>query len=293
MGETRERLPAWLRVKVGKGVLGSRTREVLMRHGVSTVCSNARCPNIGECYESGTATFLLLGERCTRACGFCAVAAGAPLPPDPTEPRRVAGAAAELGLTHVVLTSVTRDDLDDGGAGCFVAAVHHIRGALPQATVEVLVPDFLGSAPAIDAVARCGADVVNHNIETVPRLYAVVRPEADYERSLALLARVRAVVPGARTKSGIMLGLGETTEEVLGVMDDLREAGCGVLTLGQYLRPSAAHLPVARYVPPEEFAALGQAAREKGFGFVASAPFARSSYRAHEALTQGTPAGRP
>ncbi len=277
-------MPEWLRVKVRKSSLGKETSARLARHGVSTVCANAKCPNIGECYHSGTATFLLMGERCTRGCRFCAVEGGPPEALDPTEPQRVAAAARELALSHVVITSVTRDDLLDGGASHFAATVRAVREALPEATIEVLVPDFLGDDAAIHAVVEAGLDVFNHNVETVPRLYAEVRPGADYRRSLHVLEHAHSLAPSVPTKSGFMLGLGEEHEEVLLVMDDLRSVGCQFLTLGQYLRPSPRHLPVARFVPPPEFEELGRAAREKGFAFVASAPFVRSSYRAHEAL---------
>lgn len=277
-------MPEWLRVKVRKSSLGKETSARLARHGVSTVCANAKCPNIGECYHSGTATFLLMGERCTRGCRFCAVEGGLPEALDPTEPQRVAAAARELALSHVVITSVTRDDLPDGGAAHIAATVRAVREALTEATIEVLVPDFLGDEAAVHAVVKVGLDVFNHNVETVPRLYPEVRPGADYGRSLHVLAHAHALAPDMPTKSGVMLGLGEEYEEVLRVMDDLRGVGCEFLTLGQYLQPSPRHLPVARFVPPQEFEEFGQAAREKGFAFVASAPFVRSSYRAHEAL---------
>jgi lipoic acid synthetase len=278
------RTPEWLRVKIRKSSLGKETSERLARHGVSTVCANAKCPNIGECYHSGTATFLLMGERCTRGCGFCAVGSLEPEALDPTEPERVAAAAAELGLSHVVITSVTRDDVADGGAAHFAATVDAVRRKLPKATVEVLVPDFAGDEEAVAVVCDAGVDVFNHNVETVPRLYPEVRPGADYRRSLRVLELAGRLRPETPTKSGVMLGLGEEREEVLAVMDDLRAVGCEILTLGQYLQPSPRHLPVARFVPPEEFGELGEAARRKGFGFVASDPFVRSSYRAHEAL---------
>jgi lipoic acid synthetase len=278
------RLPDWLRVKVRKGEQGAGTRALLARHRVSTVCSNARCPNIGECYATGTATFLLMGERCTRGCRFCAVESALPAPLDPDEPARVAAAAAELAVSHVVLTSVTRDDIPDGGAAHFAKTVRKVREALPGATVEVLVPDFRGDMAAVEAVARAGIDVFNHNLETVPSLYSVVRPGADYRRSLGVLEHAREAAPEVPTKSGLMVGIGETVDELFAVMDDLVSVGCRFLTLGQYLRPSPRHLSVERYVTPEEFEELGSAALRKGFRFVASAPFVRSSYRAHEAL---------
>ena len=284
MASQPHRLPDWLRVKVRKGEQGAGTRALLARHRVSTVCSNARCPNIGECYATGTATFLLMGERCTRGCRFCAVESALPAPLDPDEPARVAAAAAELAVSHVVLTSVTRDDIPDGGAAHFAKTVRKVREALPGATVEVLVPDFRGDMAAVEAVARAGIDVFNHNLETVPSLYSVVRPGADYRRSLGVLEHAREAAPEVPTKSGLMVGIGETVDELFAVMDDLVSVGCRFLTLGQYLRPSPRHLSVERYVTPEEFEELGSAALRKGFRFVASAPFVRSSYRAHEAL---------
>lgn len=278
------RLPDWLKVKTGKLALGSETRALLGRHGVNTVCANAKCPNIGECYSCGTATFLLLGDRCTRGCRFCAVRTDEPLPLDPTEPDRVAEAAAELRLSHVVLTSVTRDDLPDGGAAHFAATVRAVLRALPEATVETLIPDFGGDLAAVRAVVESGVTVLNHNLETVPRLYPIVRPGADYDRSLRVLAEARRAATLVLTKSGLMLGLGESREELLAVLEDLRSVGCDIVTLGQYLQPSARHLPVTRYVPPEEFDDLRDAGLAMGFAFVASGPFVRSSYRAHEAV---------
>jgi len=283
MSET-QRLPDWLRVKTGKGRQTRGTSALLARHGVSTVCANARCPNIGECYSCGTATFLLMGERCTRGCRFCAVDSAPPTPLDPTEPERVAAAAADLALHHVVLTSVTRDDLPDGGAKHIARTVRALKAVLPGSTVEVLVPDFLGDEAPVRTVLASGIDVFNHNVETVPRLYAEVRPGADYRRSLAVLAMARNAAPTVPTKSGLMVGLGEFRDELLGVFDDLRAVGCDLLTIGQYLQPTRSHYPVARYVPPPEFEELAGEARARGFAYVASAPFVRSSYRAHEAL---------
>jgi lipoyl synthase len=245
-----------------------------------TVCQEARCPNLAECFGRGTATFLILGDRCTRGCHFCAVDHARPEAPYPGEPGRLAAAAASLGLRHVVLTSVTRDDLPDGGAGHFAAAIKALRRRLPAATVEVLIPDFRGSAAALETVVRAGPDVLNHNVETVPRLYGSVRPGADYRRSLALLARAKDLRPGLVTKSGLMLGLGERTAEVIQVLQDLRRARCDLITLGQYLQPTDHQLPVARYLPPHEFAAYGDKARAMGFRGVASGPLVRSSYQA-------------
>ncbi len=288
MSEQR-RLPDWLRVKIGKGTQTRETGALLARHGVSTVCSNARCPNIGECYSCGTATFLLMGERCTRGCRFCAVESAPPTPLDPTEPERVAAAAAELGLRHVVLTSVTRDDLPDGGAEHLARTVRAVKAALPASTVELLAPDFLGNEESVRTALASGIAVFNHNVETVPRLYAEVRPGAHYRRSLAVLAAAHCLKPEVPTKSGLMVGLGETREELLGVFDDLRGVGCDLLTIGQYLRPTRHHYAVARYLRPEEFEELGAEARARGFRYVASSPFVRSSYRAHEALADAGP----
>jgi len=249
---------------------------------LNTVCQSAKCPNRGECFSSGTATFLIMGDACTRACRFCAVETRVPEPLDPDEPRRLAEAALRMGLTHVVVTTVTRDDVADGGAAHFVEVIRALRETVPDATVEVLTSDFAGRFESVDAVAAARPDVFNHNLETVPRLYAEVRPGADYERSLDVLARVRETQPDLPTKSGLMLGLGETEEEVLGVVEDLLGHGVALLTLGQYLRPSAAHLAVAEFVEPEVFSRLGKAARQMGFLSVSSAPFVRSSYHAGE-----------
>jgi lipoic acid synthetase len=277
--------PRWLWCPVSPQAEAAVARMTGLLDGLSlhTVCQEARCPNLAECFGQGTATFLLLGDRCTRGCHFCAVGHGAPAPPDPEEPQRVAEAAARLGLRHVVLTSVTRDDLPDGGAGHFAACLDALRRRLPRARVEVLIPDLRGSHTALEVVLQARPDVLNHNVETVPRLYRAVRPGADYGRSLALLARAKVQCPGLLTKSGLMLGLGERTAEVVQVLYDLRRAGCDLLTLGQYLQPSEEQLPVARYVPPEEFLAYGDKAREMGFRGVASGPLVRSSHQA-EAL---------
>jgi lipoic acid synthetase len=247
---------------------------------LNTVCKSAKCPNRGECFAEGTATFLVMGDACTRHCGFCAVSSCVPAPLDASEPARVAEAARRLGLRHVVVTSVTRDDLPDGGAAHMVAVIEAVRDALPDASVEVLTSDFAGSMESVDAVAAARPDVFNHNIETVPRLYATVRPQADYARSLAVLARVGDTAPEVPTKSGLMLGLGETPDEVLAVMSDLLGNGVKMLTLGQYLRPSVAHLAVERFVEPAEFARLAREGYRMGFDSVASAPFVRSSYHA-------------
>jgi lipoic acid synthetase len=247
---------------------------------LNTVCRSAKCPNRGECYASGTATFMVLGTECTRNCRFCAVEPARPLPPDPDEPARVAEAASRMGLRHIVVTMVTRDDLPDGGSGHVVATIRALRDRVPDAAVEVLVSDFGGDETAIDAVALASPDVFNHNVETVPRLYRTVRPQADYRRSLRVLERVREVAPGVPTKSGLMVGLGEHPEEVEAVMSDLRSVGVDIVTVGQYLRPSKDHLEVTEFVTPEQFASYGRTARRLGFTGVASAPFVRSSYHA-------------
>jgi lipoyl synthase len=260
-----------------------RMRVLFERSSLHTVCESASCPNRGECFFRGTATFLLLGDVCTRHCTFCAVSKGTPLDPDKSEPASVARVVARLGLGHVVLTSVTRDDLDDGGAAHFAQTVHDIREVSPGATVEVLVPDFGGRASSITTVLESRPDVVNHNIETVPKLYAEVRPAAAYDRSLKLLRRVSSdgrVI----AKSGIMLGMGEERGEVVAVMRDLLSAGCRFLTIGQYLPPTARHHPVRRYLEPQEFDEYADVGREMGFAAVVSGPFVRSSYMAAEML---------
>jgi lipoic acid synthetase len=272
--------PAWLRRGIPSGEAHGRLRAFLEAGGLRTVCDEARCPNRQECFSCGTATFLILGDTCTRRCRFCAVHQGTPRPPDPDEPGRVAAAAAGMGLTHVVVTSVTRDDLPDGGAGLFAATLRALRARLPAARVELLVPDFAGDDAALGTVLAAGPDVLNHNLETVARLYGAVRPGADYGRSLALLRRVAEAFPGIAVKSGLMLGLGERPEEVAGALRDLRAAGCTVLTVGQYLPPTGVSLPAARYLPPEEFDRWRDAALGLGFAAAASGPFVRSSYRA-------------
>lgn len=281
-GSGAKRLPAWLRRPLARGGEYHAVEGLLDELQLSTVCREAKCPNRGECYASGTATFLIAGDACTRGCRFCAVDTRAPLPLDPEEPARVAEAVARLGLRHAVVTMVTRDDQSDGASGHVVATIEAIRAAAPGVAVEVLVSDFGGDRAAVDRVADARPDVFNHNLETVPRLYAEVRPGADYRRSLQVLERAKQRVPGMPTKSGLMLGLGETRDEVLAVMRDLREVGCDLLTLGQYLRPSARHLPVAEFVEPAEFALLAREGRRMGFAGVASAPFVRSSYHAAE-----------
>jgi lipoic acid synthetase len=277
------RKPPWLKVSGFSGHQFEQVSHLLKAYGLNTVCQAANCPNRGECFNRGTATFLIMGPLCTRNCRFCDVPPGVPGELDPGEPLRVAQAAAELKLRHVVITSVTRDDLPDGGAGQFVQVVREIRRLLPQATVEILTPDFKGVDNAAELMIGARPDVFNHNLETVPRLYPRVRPGADYGRSLELLRQVGEGSDFA-TKSGLMLGLGETTGELQTVFDDLSAAGVSILTMGQYLAPSREHYPVQRYVPPEEFEQIGQMARQAGILRVISAPLVRSSYRADEAM---------
>lgn len=283
------RLPPWLRVGLPRGAGYGRTATLVAAHGLCTVCKNARCPNIFECYSRGTATFLVLGETCTRNCVFCNIASGRPSPPDPGEPERVAVAAVRLGLRHVVVTSVTRDDLPDGGAAHFAAVTARLRRALPGAGVELLVPDFQGSASALAGVLEAGPDVLNHNVETVPELYARVRPQADYARSLELLRRA-ASRPGMRVKSGLMLGFGESLDQARAVIADLAGAGCSMITVGQYLRPSRRHPEPVRYVHPDEFEALAAYGRDLGVAGMFCGPLVRSSYHAAMQAGSGTTA---
>jgi lipoic acid synthetase len=275
------RLPAWLKRPLPAGNENFFTHNLLRELRLETVCENARCPNRPECYARRTATFMILGNVCTRPCGFCSVPRGEPEVLEDDEPERVAEAAFRLGLRHVVITSVTRDDLPDGGSDHFARCIEAVR-ARTGAVVEVLTPDFLGDTTAIDRVLEARPEVYNHNMETVPRHYRKVRGRAEYQRSLDLLAHVKLRAPDIVTKSGLMLGLGETTEELLDVLADLRAVGCDVLTLGQYLAPTLRHIPVVRYVRPEEFDALGVLARSLGFAQVAAGPFVRSSYHADE-----------
>jgi lipoic acid synthetase len=256
--------------------------ELLDRLKLHTICESAHCPNVGDCFSRKTATFLILGSVCTRNCSFCAVAKGRPLAVDDEEPEHLLAAVEKLGLRYVVITSVTRDDLDDGGASHFARTVNLIHEKRPGTLVEVLIPDFCGSFEALRVVVGARPEVINHNVETVPRLYAEVRTGADYRRSVRLLSRVKNLEPGIVTKSGLMLGLGETRQEVVGVMNDLREAGCDLLTLGQYLSPSAQHYPISRFVTPDEFSEFVTIGRDLGFAEVASAPLVRSSFRAAE-----------
>ncbi len=284
MGDGRPPLkkPPWLRVTIPAGGAYRQIRELVERGGLHTVCQEALCPNQGECFSRGTATFLILGDRCTRNCRFCAVEHAPSSPADPDEPRRVAEAVESMGVSYVVVTSVTRDDLADGGAGLFADTVREIRKRRPPTLVELLVPDFLGSLEALKTVLASRPDVLNHNLETVPRLYATVRPGARYGRSLELLRRVKELDPGVVTKSGLMLGLGETDDEVAETLRDLREVGCDIVTLGQYLQPSKDHLRVERFVEPEAFDRWRERALAMGFGGAACGPLVRSSYKARE-----------
>jgi len=273
------RHPEWIKVK-STGTHA--TRKVLRQHGVSTVCEEARCPNQGRCFSKSTATFMILGDRCTRNCSFCAVESSKPLPPDPHEPERVANAALTLGLEYVVITSVTRDDLPDGGAGQFAKSIYAARKINNTIKIEVLVPDFKGNIEAIKTVLDAGPDVFNHNVETVPGLYSTVRPMADYPTSINILKTAKKLYPGIKTKSGIMLGLGEKEPEVLSVIKDLRDAGCDFLTIGQYLQPRRNNLPVVEYIKPEVFEQYRIKGLEMGFKAVASSPLTRSSMDAGE-----------
>ncbi len=277
------RKPAWIRVKAPTHPIWLETRRLMRAKNLVTVCEEAACPNIGECWSRRHATVMIMGEVCTRACAFCNVATGIPGPLDPDEPRRVAEAVAAMGLAHVVVTSVDRDDLEDGGAAHFAATIRAIRLASPATTVEVLTPDFLRKGErAIETVVAARPDVFNHNLETVPRLYPTIRPGARYFVSLRLLARVKEIDPSIFTKSGLMVGLGEERLELLQVMDDLRAAEVDFLTLGQYLQPTPKHAPIARFIPPEEFDELAALARGKGFALVAASPLTRSSYHADQ-----------
>jgi lipoyl synthase len=274
--------PDWIRVKAPVSPGYMETREIVRSNGLHTVCEEAGCPNIGECWEKKHATFMIMGDTCTRACAFCNVKTGLPGALDPAEPERVAQATAKLGLAHVVITSVDRDDLDDGGAAHFGAVIRAIRARCPQTTIEVLTPDFLRKEGAVETVVAAKPDVFNHNLETVPSNYLTVRPGARYFASLHLLQRAKELDPLIFTKSGIMVGLGEERNEVLQVMDDLRAADVDFLTVGQYLQPSRKHHPVVRFVPPDEFKALATIAYAKGFAMVSASPLTRSSHHAGE-----------
>ena len=276
----RQRKPEWLKARVPGGENYSRLKSLIDKSRLHTVCEEARCPNMGECWNSGTATFMILGDTCTRSCGFCAVKTGRPEFLDKDEPRRVGEAVEIMKLRHAVITSVNRDELFDGGAQLFADTIKEIRSRVPACRIEVLIPDFVGSEQALNIVLDAQPDILNHNTETVPRLYKTVRPQAHYNRSLELLFRAKQ--KGFLTKSGLMLGLGETIDEVIDTMSDLREVECDILTLGQYLQPTQSHLPVKRYVRPEEFAMLKQRGLEMGFRYIESGPLVRSSYHAAE-----------
>lgn len=272
------RRPEWLKVKIPSGEEYLRLKDLMARHRLHTVCEEARCPNMGECWNAGTATFMILGDVCTRSCGFCAVKTGRPEFVDTGEPARVAEAVRIMEVRHAVITSVNRDELEDGGASIFAATIRAARMARPGITIEVLIPDFRGDAAALQIVVDARPDILNHNTETIPRLYPAVRPQGEYVRSLELLARAKQA--GMLTKSGLMLGLGETAEEVLEVLSDLHAASCDIVTLGQYLQPTKEHTPVDRFVRPEEFAMLKEKAMVMGFRHIESGPLVRSSYHA-------------
>jgi lipoic acid synthetase len=274
--------PDWLRVRAPGGPNYRGLKGLVDRLRLHTVCESARCPNIGDCWERRTATFMILGDICTRSCGFCAIKTGRPLELDLGEPERVAEAVAALDLRHTVITSVNRDELPDGGAAIFAGTIRAIRELCPHTSIEVLIPDFKGVWWALQAVMEARPDILNHNLESIARLYYCVRPQAKYDRSLELLRRAKEMAPAVLTKSGMMLGVGEEDDEIIRSMADLRAADCDILTLGQYLRPSPQHIPVRRYVPPETFAALRRLGLEMGFRHVESGPLVRSSYHADE-----------
>jgi lipoic acid synthetase len=274
--------PPWLKVRAPGSPNYLRLKSLMRELELHTVCEDARCPNIGECWNHGTATFMILGDVCTRACAYCAVAHGRPAVVDQDEPRRVATAIQRLSLNYVVVTSVDRDDLADGGASIFAATVRETRARLPECRIEVLIPDFQGDADALRVVLDARPDILNHNTETVPRLYRMARSGGRYTRTLELLDRARRYVPDVPTKTGLMVGLGEELDELVDTFRDLREVGCQILTIGQYLRPSPQHAPMARYYHPDEFRRLKEVALDLGFVHVESGPLVRSSYHAHE-----------
>jgi lipoic acid synthetase len=280
------RKPGWLKVKAPGGPNYAHIKGMMRELGLHTVCEEARCPNIGECWEHKAATFMILGDVCTRNCAYCAVAHGTPAPYDPVEPVRLAEAVARMGLAHVVITSVDRDDLPNGGAEAFAGSIGEIRKRLPETSVEVLIPDFKGSEQALAIVMEARPDILNHNLETVDRLYRLARPGGRYQRALDLLANARRMVPDGLTKSGIILGMGEEWDELIQAMKDLRRSEVNILTLGQYLRPSEAHLPIARYYRPDEFAELAAIGLQLGFDHVQASPLTRSSYHAWEQIDQ-------
>ena len=290
---TRGRRPPWLRVKAAGGPKYEELIALFRGHRLHTVCEEAMCPNLAECWSRGTATFLLMGDTCTRSCGFCKIKTGNPGTLDPDEPRRVAQSVEAMQLNHAVLTSVNRDELPDGGAWVFAESIRWIRRLVPGCTIEVLIPDFKGSGPALQKVMDAQPEILNHNIETVPRLYRRVRPQARYQQSLGVLRLAKEINPRSLSKSGIMLGLGETWEEILEVMDDMRVHDVEIMTMGQYLQPSRYHLPIKRYYTPKEFELLKTEGKTRGFRWVESGPLVRSSYhadgQAHLALSQSLP----
>jgi lipoic acid synthetase len=287
------RKPGWLKVRAPGGVNYAHIKTLMRELGLHTVCEEARCPNVGECWEHKAATFMILGDVCTRNCTYCAVTHGTPTAFDPLEPVRLAEAVARMELQHVVITSVDRDDLPNGGAEAFAGCIREIRARLPDTTVEVLIPDFKGSERALGIVMEARPDILNHNLETAERLYRLARPGGRYDRALQLLANARRLVPEGLTKSGVILGMGEEWDEVVTCMRDLRRSDVNILTLGQYLRPSAGHLPVARYYSPDEFAELREIGQSLGFTHVQASPLTRSSYHAWEQATAAKGGGHP
>jgi lipoyl synthase len=280
--QPRQAKPEWLKVRAPGSENYHRLKGIMRSLGLHTVCEEANCPNIGECWHHGTATFMILGDTCTRSCGYCNVTHGRPKPPEEREPVNVASAVHAMALAHVVITSVDRDDLADFGAAHFARTIAETRARIPSCRIEVLIPDFKGDEAALRCVLDAGPDVLNHNIETVPRLYRMARPGGRYARALELLDRSRTYAPRIPTKSGLMVGLGENWDELVATLGDLRAAGCQIVTIGQYLRPSLANLPMSRYYTPAEFAELKRLGLEMGFGHVESGPLVRSSYHAHE-----------
>ncbi len=276
----RQRLPRWLKMTMPKGESYSKVKNLVNEHGLHTICTSGNCPNIGECWNRGTATFMILGNICTRRCKFCAVPHGMPFAPDLEEPEKLADSVRIMGVKHCVITSVDRDDLDDQGAGIWARTIREVKRVNPETKIEVLIPDFRGKHELIQQIIDAGPDVISHNVETVERLTPFVRFASKYRRSLDVIKYVAENYKIA--KSGIMLGLGETHEEILQTMDDLLEAGCKVMTIGQYLAPTATHMPVVEYITPERFYEYGKTGRKKGFKFVESSPLVRSSYRAEE-----------
>jgi lipoic acid synthetase len=282
--QPRQAKPDWLKVRAPGSENYLRLKGIMRSLGLHTVCEEANCPNIGECWHHGTATFMILGDTCTRSCGYCNVTHGRPKPPEEREPVNVASAIHAMALAHVVITSVDRDDLADFGAAHFARTIAETRARIPACRIEVLIPDFRGDEAALRSVLDAGPDVLNHNIETVPRMYRMARPGGRYDRALQLLDRSRTYAPRIPTKSGLMVGLGENWDELIATLSDLRTAGCQIVTIGQYLRPSLANLPMTRYYAPAEFAELKRLGLEMGFGHVESGPLVRSSYHAHEQM---------